>query len=150
MERVVIVFDQNVKTAPASLIRRNLGAFDPAAVRVKKEIVRRLDRSVEVRLIDWFRVRARVGFRFCRRVAALRSRARNRRGLFLCRRFPGVGGRFASRRRFLRFSLRVQRKPNCDSEQRSEKRFLHLTTVEVAVLAANWISHQERTRRSRS
>ena len=52
VQRVVVVLDQLIETAPARIFRRNFSALDPTAVRVKKEIVRRFYRLIHVARID--------------------------------------------------------------------------------------------------
>ena len=108
VERVVVVLDQNVKAAPARLVRRNLRALDPTAVRVKKEIVRRLDRYIHVRRIN--RLCVFIRFRFGGSVSAAACDGRR-----ICFRFLRRGRRLPGQRRFLRFSLRLQSKRDRDS-----------------------------------
>src|SRR6266403_771977 len=58
VERVVVVLDQLIETAPARIFRRNFGALDPAAVGAEKKMVRWFERVGYWQAFSWRRPRA--------------------------------------------------------------------------------------------
>ena len=56
MQRVVVVFDQFVKAAPARIFRRHLRPFDPSAVGEHEEIILWFYGQVPVARVQWRRI----------------------------------------------------------------------------------------------
>ena len=110
MQRIVVVLDQLVETAPARIFRRNLGLFDPSAIGVDEEILLWFYRQIPVARVQ----RGPIFFnrRFYGFTAGLMGIARDRRRRFLRVRCC----RSASKRLWLwRFSLCAQ---NARSKER--------------------------------